>query len=303
MLMTGQEVLAQRASSRLRQSLRRALVDHLFALGPTWLAGERAGEVVSAVTGGLESLDAWITSYLPARYLAVLVPGLVLVLMLVLDPPTALVLVLTGPVLVLLLAVIGSRARGLTQQRFEEMRWMSAFFLDMLQGIATLKAFGRSREQAANIRTIGQHYGDTTMEVLRTAFQTALVLEWAAAVATAVVAVEVSLRLIAGGMAFETALAVLIVTPEFFLPLRQLAIRYHSGAAGRAAAERLEFILAAPVPRGVAPRAARWHLTQRRRDRAGPGPPPKRRDASVRPPSPTTTCGSATPAGRPRCEV
>ena len=249
LLMAGQEMLAQRASSRLRQSLRRALLDQLFELGPTWLTGERTGEVVSAVTGGLESLDVWITSFLPARYLAALVPGLVLLLMLALDPPTALVLVLTGPVLVLLLAVIGSRARGITQQRFEEMRWMSAFFLEMLQGIATLKAFGRSREQAANIGTIGRHYGDTTMEVLRTAFQTALVLEWAAAVATAVVAVEVSLRLIAGEMAFETALAVLIVTPEFFLPLRQLAIRYHSGAVGRTASERLEAILDAPLAR------------------------------------------------------
>jgi ATP-binding cassette subfamily C protein CydD len=164
----------------------------------------------------------------------------------VLDPLTALVLVVTGPVLVLLLALIGGRAKAITQQRFVELRWMSAFFADMLRGIATLKMFGRSEEQVENVGAISRTYGDTTMEVLRTAFQTALVLEWGGTVATALVAVEVSLRLMAGTMDFERALAVLIVTPEFFLPLRQLAIRFHAGAAGEAAAERMLEILDTP---------------------------------------------------------
>lgn len=247
-LMTAQELLAQRSSSKLRESVRVSLAQHILALGPTWLAGERAGEVVSAVTGGLESLDAWIVTYQPTRLLAALVPGLVLAVILILDAPTALVLILTGPVLILLLAIIGGHAQAVTARRHEEMRWMSAFFLDMLRGIETLKAYGRSRDQAGNIRDVSQHYGESTMDVLRTAFQTALVLEWATAVATAVVAVEVSLRLIAGGLAFEVAIAVLIVTPEFFAPLRQLAIRYHAGSAGRAGAERILTILDTPRP-------------------------------------------------------
>jgi thiol reductant ABC exporter CydD subunit len=238
-LVAFQEILGQRASSRLGTAVRRDLLETFVARGPAWSGGERVGEVVRATSSGLDALDAWVTSYRPARLLAALVPVLVLLVILVLDPPTALVLVLTGPVLVLLLAVIGSRAHAITRRRFEELRWMSAFFVDMLRGIATLKAFGRSREQVANIRSISGRLGDTTMDVLRTAFQTALVLEWAAAVATAVVATEVSLRLMAGQMTFETAIAVLIVTPEFFLPLRALAIRYHAGSAGETAAERL----------------------------------------------------------------
>ena len=149
------------------------------------------------------------------------------------DPPTALVLVLTGPVLVLLLAFIGGRARAITERRFAELRWLSAFFLDMLQGLATLKLFGRSAEQVDTIRDISRRYGDTTMEVLRTAFQTSLVLEWGGAVAVALVAVEISLRLMDGAIAFDRALAVLIIVPEFFLPLRTLATRYHAGR-GRA---------------------------------------------------------------------
>ena len=145
------------------------------------------------------------------------------------------------------------------------MRWLSAFFLDMLRGIATLKMFGRSREQVDTIRTISRQYGETTMEVLRTAFQTSLVLEWGGAVAVALVAVEVSLRLMAGAIAFERALAVLIIVPEFFLPLRQLATRYHAGAAGRAVAERAFAILDEPLP-ASAPRRGRV-----RRERLRPG--------------------------------
>jgi ABC-type transport system involved in Fe-S cluster assembly fused permease/ATPase subunit len=116
-----------------------------------------------------------------------------------------------------------------------------------LQGIATLKMFGRSAEQVGNIRTISRQYGDTTMEVLRTAFQTSLVLEWGGAVAVALVAVEISLRLMAGAIEFDRALAVLIIVPEFFLPLRTLATRYHAGAAGRTAAASAFAILDEPI--------------------------------------------------------
>jgi thiol reductant ABC exporter CydD subunit len=238
-LVAVQEVVGQRASSRLGTAVRRSLLERLVELGPAWSSGERVGEVVRATTSGLDALDAWVTSYRPARLLAAVVPVLVLVAVTVLDPPTGLVLVLTGPILVLLLAIIGGRAHAISQRRFAELRWMGAFFVDMLRGIASLKAFGRSAEQAASIRAISGRLGETTMDVLRTAFQTALVLEWAAAVATAVVATEVSLRLMAGQVTFEVAIAVLIITPELFLPLRTLAIRYHSGSAGDAAAERL----------------------------------------------------------------
>ena len=245
----AQEIVAQRASSGLRGALRAALTGHLMALGPIHAAGERSGELVTAMTGGLDAIDLYITSYQTARRLAAIVPLVVILVVLLLDPPSALVLVLTGPVLVLLLAVIGGRTRLISGRRAIELRWLGAFFLDMLQGLATLRMFGRGREQIETIRDVSRQYGETTMDVLRTAFQTALVLEWGAAVATAVVAVEVALRLIDRQIPFDRALAVLVITPEFFLPLRALAIRYHSGSAGRAASERLFQILDTPITR------------------------------------------------------
>ena len=192
------ELLAQRAASRLKGHLRRDVTGRLFELGPAHVSAERSGDLASTLVNGLEGLDAWMTSYLPARSLAVVVPLLVLAVVLVIDPPTALVLVFTGPVLILLLALIGSRTRAISERRFAELRWMSAYFVDMLRGIATLKAFGRSTEQVGNMRQISRQFGETTLEVLRSAFQTGLVLDWAGAVAMALVAVEVSLRLMVG---------------------------------------------------------------------------------------------------------
>jgi ATP-binding cassette subfamily C protein CydD len=241
------DVSSQRSASRLKGSLRADLTHRLFALGPAYTQRQSSGELVNLAVEGVEALDEYLTVYQPARLLAFTVPVFVLGVVLLLDPLTAPILLFTGPVLVLLMALIGSRAKAITEKRFLELSWMSAFFLDMLQGLATLKLFGRSREQVENIRDISREYGNTTMEVLRTAFQTGLVLEWGGAVATALVAVEVSLRLMNGWLPFNRALAVLIITPEFFLPLRQLALKFHAGAAGKAAAQRIFEILDTPA--------------------------------------------------------
>lgn len=247
-LIWSSELLAQQASNCTRRTLRQRLSGHLLALGPAFARTERTGELVSTLVEGVETLDAYVTQFLPARYLAVLLPLFVLLLVFLLDPPTTLVLLFAGPMLLLMLAFIGGRARALTDRRFLELSWMSAFFLDVLQGITTLKLFGRSQEQADNIEDISRHYGKTTMEVLTTAFQTSLVMEWAATAATALVALEVSLRLVGGLLPFDRALAVLLLTPEFFLPLRQMAVRYHAGTAGQAAAARVFALLDVPLP-------------------------------------------------------
>jgi ABC-type transport system involved in cytochrome bd biosynthesis fused ATPase/permease subunit len=150
--------------------------------------------------------------------------------------------------LVVLLALIGRRVKIATERREEELAWTSAYFLDVLRGLPTLKLFGRSREQAETIEVVGRRNADTTMDVLRTAFQTTLVLEWGATAATALVAIETSVRLIGGEVSFARALAVLLLTPEFFAPLRRLSAEYHTGPAGAAAAARIvDVVDAAPT--------------------------------------------------------
>jgi len=243
-----QEDWAQRAAGQIKQNLRARLVAEVAARGPAYTRAQRSGELINSAVEGIEALDAYLTQFLPARALAGLLPPAVLLLVLWLDPWTSLVLLFAGPMLVLLLVLIGGRAEALTRRRFAELSWMSALFLDLLRGLPTLKLFGRSHEQAETIEEISRGYGKTTLEVLATAFQSSLVMEWAATAATAMVALETSLRLMNGALTFDRALAVLLLTPEFFLPLRQFAVRYHLGAAGKAAAERLAALLeAAPA--------------------------------------------------------
>jgi thiol reductant ABC exporter CydD subunit len=256
------EVAAQRAAGLLKFDMRDRLTRHLLRLGPAYTQTQRSGELVNAAVSGVEALDGYVAQFLPARSMAVVTPTLIFLLVLLIDPWTTLVLLFAGPMLILLLGLIGGRTRVLTTRRFAEMSWMSAFFLDILQGLTTLKLFGRSREQVDNIRAVSRQFGSTTMEVLATAFQTSLVMEWAATAATALVALEVSLRLMNDLLPFNQALAVLLLTPEFFMPLRQLALQYHAGAQGREAAGRLFAILDEPLPAGPAPLAAPATLRQ-----------------------------------------
>jgi thiol reductant ABC exporter CydD subunit len=245
------EALAGRAAIRLVGTVRVLVTAHLVALGPAYATGERSGEIASTLVDATEAIEAWVRSFRPASLLAGIVPVLVFFVVAVIDPLSAIVLLVTGPVLVVILGLIGSRVGPATAARAADLRWMQGYFADMLRGLATLRAYGRSREQVERIRDIGLRYGDATMRVLRTAFQASLVLEWGAAVAIALIAVELSLRLMTGGIAFLPTLAVLILAPEFFMPLRRLAANYHEGAAGREAAARMMTILDAPVTRPI----------------------------------------------------
>ncbi len=245
------DVVNQRAASHLKQDLRQRLTGHLLRLGPAYTTQERSGELVNTAVSGVEALDEYVTQFLPARTLAVIVPLLIFLIVLVIDPWTTLVLLFAGPMLILIMTLIGGRTKAIAERRFVELSWMSAFFLDILQGLPTLKLFGRSREQAANIRAISQQFGKTTMELLTTAFQSSLVMEWAAVAATAMVALEVSLRIMNGSLPFQAGLAALLLTPEFFLPLRQMALKYHAGAAGKTAAERIFAVLDTPAGKGA----------------------------------------------------
>lgn len=242
------ELLLQRSANLVKATLRQKLSSHLLQLGPRFSASQQSGSLIHVLGEHIEALDDYIGQFMPAKLLAGLGPLIVLLAVLWIDPLSSLVLLFAGPILVILLALIGQKTRVLTDKRFEELRWMSAYFLDMLRGLTTLKLFGRSREQAAQIAEIGLRYSHTTMDVLRTAFQTSLVLEWGATAATALVAIEVSWRMIAGWMPFEQAFMVLLIAPEFFAPLRLLAQRYHAGTAGSSAHREITALLEQPAP-------------------------------------------------------
>jgi ATP-binding cassette subfamily C protein CydD len=271
------EMTSSRAAGRVKEAARTRLTEKLHALGPARLQRERSGELVHTVVEGIETLDEYVREYQVARLLAGLVPALIFVVVLALDPWSALVLLFAGPMLVLMLALIGARTQDLSRRRSVELGWMSSHFLDMVQGLATLKLYGRSKDQVEVVEDISRQLSIRTMQVLRTALQTSLVLEWASVAATAFVALEVSLRLMRGLLPFNIALTVLLLTPDFFFPMRQLALKYHAGTAGKAAAERIFDLL----DRSIEPAPHPSDQTKTSTTSSPMTPPPRRFDVSL----------------------
>ena len=239
----GSEVTAGRASARTRTSLRERLIAHLFALGPAYVKGERSGELVSTLYEGVEALDPYVSQYLPQIVLAVLVPALLLATIFRVDVPSGVILLIVTPILPFIMAVVGMMAGTETKRQWRALNLMSAHFLDVLQGLTTLKIFGGSRQQVEDIRNTSERFRQATMRMLRIAFFSSLFLELGATISTAVIAVEIGLRLLAGMMPFQPALFVLLLAPEYFLPLRLLGARYHAGMTGKVAEQRITSIL------------------------------------------------------------
>ncbi len=248
------EVSASAVAVRVKTDLRERLFAHILALGPAYTRGERTGDLTTAAVDGIEALDAYFSQYLPQLVVSSLVPITILFLVFPLDPLSGLVLLLTAPLIPFFMYLIGRGAEAVTKRQYETLSRLSAHFLDSLQGLTTLKLFGQARAQARNIARVNDQYRDTTLKVLQITFLSAFALELLATISTAIIAVEVGLRLLYGQMQFQEALFLLILAPEFYLPLRMLGLRFHAGMAGTSAARRIFQILDTPVstPSGLA---------------------------------------------------
>ena len=255
-------VAANGVTVRVKDELRRRVVERLLQLGPAYTERERSGELALAVTDGVEALDSFFREYLPALFTAALVPLAILLVVLPIDWLTFFVLLLTAPLIPIFMMLIGRAAGALARSRYAQLGQMSAHFLDVMQGLTTLKLFNRSRAQAQIIARISDRYRRSTLAVLRVAFLSAFALELLATISVALVAVEIGLRLLYGRLAFEQALFLLVVAPEFYMPLRQLGAKFHAGRDGAAAAERIYGILSVPQPQmdGGAPVPAYDHI-------------------------------------------
>lgn len=248
LLTFGGAWLAAQVSIRARESLRRRFIEHVRALGPAFTRAERSGDLALTAAEGIEKLDAYYREYLPGVFVAVVIPLLILAAVLPLDALTFVILLITAPLIPLFMALIGMAAGALARHQFMEMRHLGAHFLDVMQGLTTLKLFNRSAAQAETIARITGQFRDATLRVLRVAFLSAFTLEMLATLSVAIVAVEIAIRLMGGGMIFEQALFLLVIAPEFYLPLRALGARFHIATESKAAAERIFAVLDTPLP-------------------------------------------------------
>jgi ATP-binding cassette subfamily C protein CydD len=242
-LMWAGEVTANRVAGQVKRDLRERFFAHILELGPAYTRGERSGELVNTAVEGIESLEAYFSQYLPQLALTVLVPVTFLVLVFPLDLLSGLVLLLTAPIIPVFMILIGNLADSLASKQWQSLARMSAHFLDVLQGLTTLKLFGRAQDQVQVIAQVSDRFRDTTLGVLRVAFLSALVQEMVATISTAIVAVEIGLRLLYGHLVFEQAFFVLVLAPEFYLPLRLLGTRFHASVSGVTAARHIFQVL------------------------------------------------------------
>ncbi len=209
-------------------------------------------DVATLATRGVDALDAYFSRYLPQLVLAVVVPVAVVVVLLGQDLVAAVIVGVTLPLIPLLMIVIGLATRAKTDVQLRTLQHLAGHFLDVVAGLPTLKVFGRAKEQARAIRTVTDQYRRSTIATLRLAFASSLVLELIATLSVALVAVSVGLRLLDSQLTFRTALFVLVLAPEAYLPLRQVGANYHASAEGMAAAEQVFAVLAVDDgPRGV----------------------------------------------------
>ena len=216
-----------RAAAAVKSQLRRKLIGHSLRLGPGWLGGQQPGQIAALATRGLDGLDPWFARYLPQLVLSVLVPAAVLATVTVTDWISGLVIAVTLPLIPLFAALVGLHTRAQTRRQWRLLAQLSGHFLDVVQGLPTLKVFGRAKAQEQVIATVTEQHRSAAMATLRVAFLSALVLELSAALATALVAVETGLRLLYGYLPYQAAL-VLLLTPG---PTCRCAVaQYHASA-------------------------------------------------------------------------
>ena len=234
---------AKTIAVQVKSRVRKLLLKHLENLGPSYIQREQSGEIGATVVEGVESLDAYFSKYLPQLVLSALVPLTILFFVFPMDVLSGVVLLVTAPLIPVFMFLIGSSAKTITDRQFSTLSRLAAQFLDSLQGLTTLRLFNQAKAYSLKIEETSDEYRKTTMKVLQVTFLSALALELLATLSTAVVAVEIGLRLLYSRVALEQALFLLLIAPEFYIPLRQLGLRFHAGMEGESSAERIFEIL------------------------------------------------------------
>lgn len=218
---------------------RKRFLHKIHEMGPVRLKREMAGELIGVQQNGIEKLDDFFSLYVPAAIRMGAIPIIIFCVVMWLDWPSGLVLMITGPLIPIFMYLIGTKAGDKIREQWSSFRRMNAHFLDTIQGMDTLKLFGREKSAGRSINNVSRMFRTTTMRVLKVAFLSGMVLELAASVSTAVVAVEIGVRLIEGMIGFQMGLFVLLLAPEFYLPFRSFGSAHHAGMEGAEAGARL----------------------------------------------------------------
>ena len=246
------ETVAQRSAASVKSQLRRDVLSARLARPRD--SATSSASMIKVVTTGLDDLDGYFSKYLPQLGLAATVPFLVGGAILLTDWQSAIIVAFTLPLIPIFMALVGWTTETATKKSFAVADRLANHFADLIEGLPTLQAFARARAQRRGVELGEEKYRGATMRVLYVSFLSALALELLASLSVAVVAVTVGFRLVYGDVGFETALFVLILVPEAFLPVRQVGVHFHDSADGAAAADAaFTFIDAGAITSGSSP--------------------------------------------------
>ncbi|MBW4029652.1 MAG: ATP-binding cassette domain-containing protein [Acidobacteria bacterium] len=239
------EPVTARIAAPLRRDLRRRLMRRVLRYGPH----QSVDATVQLATKGIGAIEDYVANYVPALVLATMAPLLFLGYLTWRDPLSGVIVVVSVGLLPVFMILLGLAAKEKMQERWDDQQRLAGYFGDVVRGMGVLKAHNRSHHAVAQLDGVGVALGRTTMATLKVAFLSSFALELLSSLATALVALVLGVRLLDGSLRLSVALAVLLVTPEVFLPLRRSAAQYHGSADGIAAASVL-LDLVGDAPRG-----------------------------------------------------
>ncbi|WP_372969771.1 thiol reductant ABC exporter subunit CydD [Microbacterium sp.] len=257
-LIAASDAAGTRAAAKTGMQLRAALIAAVGRLGPGWLAQRNQAGLAVTAGHGLEALDAYFARYIPQLVLTVVATPVLLAVMWWQDWPSGLTALITLPLIPLFLILIGIATRTVQRTQWQTLQRLAARFADTVQGLSTLRLFGREHRAAAQIEHTADEYRRETMKVLRFSFLSGFAMELLASLAVALIAVAVGFRLLSGDLSLEVGLFVLLLAPETFLPIRQVGVQFHAAAEGVAATEDVFEVLDAAEARAEA-RAGSLH--------------------------------------------
>lgn len=237
LLLWAREAVAARAAARVQTQLRTALVQALGALGPEWLETRNSAQLAVTAGRGLDALEAYFGRYLPQLVQTVVATPIIIAVMWWQDWISGLTVVLTLPLIPVFMVLIGLATQSVQRRQWQTLQHLAARFSDTVQGLSTLKVFGRQHRAAASIEKVTDEYRGETMRVLRVSFLSGFALEFLASISVAIIAVSIGFRLIDGALSLTVGLFVLLLAPEAYLPLRQVGVQFHAASEGVAATD------------------------------------------------------------------
>ncbi|MGQ7295655.1 thiol reductant ABC exporter subunit CydC [Quadrisphaera sp. KR29] len=261
LLARAESVLAARAGSLAVEELRSRVLEAALQRGPAWVASHGAGRLralVAATSGpgassggaaaGLDALRPWFSGYLPSLVVGVLLPPVVVLVLLAVDWRSALLVLVTLPLVPLFAVLIGWATQRRAAERVVEGARLAGHFLDVVRGLALLRVHGRAERQVGEVAATTERHREATLRVLRVAFLSSTALDLVGTLSVGLVAVETGLRVAAGTMPLAPALLVILLAPEAYRPLREVGARFHASADAAAVVEEVDAVLAAPLP-------------------------------------------------------